>query len=133
MKARHMGELVRTNFPELRNADLTRIRVYKSYSRESRMERVFSGIPDAKSIKDTFNKPSSLRVYLYLKPDTSALTPPSTSASNADSGSRSDISAPVVAIQPNPIPPRGQPNSNFSVRAHLTSPATHSNPCLLHL
>ena len=24
MKARHMGELVRTNFPELRNANLTR-------------------------------------------------------------------------------------------------------------
>ena len=24
MKARHLGELVRTNFPELRNADLTR-------------------------------------------------------------------------------------------------------------
>ena len=24
MKARHIGELVRTNFPELRNADLTR-------------------------------------------------------------------------------------------------------------
>ena len=34
------------------------------------MERVFSGIPDAKSIKETFNKPSSKRVYLYLKTDT---------------------------------------------------------------
>ncbi|XP_074608181.1 uncharacterized protein LOC141860882 isoform X4 [Acropora palmata] len=127
MKARHMGELVRTNFPELRNADLTRIRVYKSYSKGSRMERVFSGIPDAKSIKETFNKPSSRRVYLYLKPDTPALSQPSTSASNA-SGSGSDISAPVVAIQPNPIPPRGQPNSDFSVRAHLASPATHPTP-----
>ncbi|XP_074610031.1 uncharacterized protein LOC141864195 [Acropora palmata] len=91
------------------------------------MERVFSGIPDAKSIKETFNKPSSRRVYLYLKPDTPALSQPSTSASNA-SGSGSDISAPVVAIQPNPIPPRGQPNSDFSVRAHLASPATHPTP-----
>lgn len=47
-----------------------RIRVYKSFSRGSKMERVFSGIPDAKSIKETFNKPSSKRVYLYLKTDT---------------------------------------------------------------
>ncbi|XP_044180997.1 uncharacterized protein LOC122962152 [Acropora millepora] len=29
-----------------------------------------SGIPDAKSIKESFKKPSSRRVYLYLKPDT---------------------------------------------------------------
>lgn len=128
LKARHMGDLVRTNFPELRNADLTRIRIYKSYSRGSRMERVFSGIPDAKSIKETFNKPSSRRVYLYLKPDTPALSQPSTSASNVDSGSGSDICAPVVAIQPNRTPPRGQPNSNFSVTAHLASPATHPTP-----
>lgn len=43
-----------------------RIRVYKSFSRGSKMERVFSGIPDAKSIKETFNKPSSpKRVYLW--------------------------------------------------------------------
>ena len=53
---------------------LNRIRVFKSYCRGSRMERVFSGIPDAKSIKDTFNKPSSWRVYLYLKPDTPGIS-----------------------------------------------------------
>ena len=53
---------------------LNRIRVYKSYSKGSRMERVFSGIPDAKSIKETFNKPSSRRVYLYLKPDTPGIS-----------------------------------------------------------
>lgn len=47
-----------------------RIRVYKSFSRGSKMKRVFSGIPDAKSIKETFNKPSSKWVYLYLKTDT---------------------------------------------------------------
>ena len=57
-----------------------------------------------------------------------ALSQPSTSASNADSGSGSDISAPVVAIQPNSIPARGQPNSDLSVRAHLTSTATHPTP-----
>ena len=38
------------------------------------MERVFSGIPDAKSIKETFNKPASRRVYLYLKPDTPGIS-----------------------------------------------------------
>ena len=40
-----------------------RIRVYKSFSRGSKMERVFSGIPDAKSIKETFNKPSSKQTH----------------------------------------------------------------------
>lgn len=34
------------------------------------MQRVFSGIPDAKTIKEYFAKPSSRRVYLYLKSDT---------------------------------------------------------------
>ena len=53
---------------------LNRIRVFKSYSRGSGMERVVSGIPDAKSIKDTFNNPSSLRAYLYLKPDTPGIS-----------------------------------------------------------
>lgn len=43
---------------------LFRICVYKSFSRGSKMERVFSGIPAAKSRKET-----SKRVYLYLKTD----------------------------------------------------------------
>ena len=33
-----------------------------------------SGIPDAKSIKETFNKPSLRRVYLYLKLDTPGIS-----------------------------------------------------------
>ena len=34
------------------------------------MQCVFSGVPDAKTIKEHFGKPSSKRVYLYLKSDT---------------------------------------------------------------
>ena len=47
------------------------------------MERVFSGIPYANSIKDTFNKPSALRVYLYLKPDTPGILPDTINSVNA--------------------------------------------------
>ncbi|XP_015775917.1 PREDICTED: uncharacterized protein LOC107354032 [Acropora digitifera] len=98
MKAQQVTDLVRDSFPELRNADLTKIRVYKSFSRGSKMERVFSGIPDAKSIKETFNKPSSKRVYLYLKTDTPASPQHLTCVTNAASGSGDSI------------PPVSQPN-----------------------
>ncbi|XP_044182510.1 uncharacterized protein LOC114952477 isoform X2 [Acropora millepora] len=117
MKAQQVTDPVRDSFPELRNADLTKIRVYKSFSRGSKMERVFSGIPDAKSIKETFKKPSSKRVYLYLKTDTPASPQHLTCVTNAASGSGDSI------------PPVSQPNrvSTVIIADNRTPPTTEAD------
>lgn len=101
------------------------------------MQRVFSGIPDAKTIKEYFAKPSSRRVYLYLKSDTQVPSQHSTSVANIASGSGSADSGPLVTqanptppvTQANPIPPVIQPNRTPPVtQPNTTPPMTQSNP-----
>ncbi|XP_067040375.1 uncharacterized protein [Acropora muricata] len=66
---RHMRDKIKENFPELAEADFTRIRLYKSGSRGSLLKKVAKNFPDATQLLQKFKGGTSKRVYIILKND----------------------------------------------------------------
>ncbi|XP_068759472.1 uncharacterized protein [Montipora capricornis] len=116
---RHMRDKLKEHFPELAQADFTRIRLYKSGSRGSILKKVAKSVPDAAQLLQKFKGGTSKRVYIILKNDDE-------NGERPNSGNEAAAS-PATQGRPNGVVPRDAERSNSGNQTGAAS-ATHRRP-----